>query len=155
MKTITGFWLHLNIKTSPMRNMNNQSCSTAPTSAACKSDILLADGLDQKYHSLWLPAIPLSTYRFRNQCAPNGHLQLWKQTLMQVAPGSCKHNKLGWFIHTGHKIWNWMYCSDNASLYQQDDHSVVWDTLELTPLEEHSTVFMPLPQLFLRYPSVP
>jgi hypothetical protein len=74
-----------------------------------------------------------SNYLFPTQGVTPAHLRLWKMALQQLAPGGRRRTRLGEFVETGHKIWEWSYDGEEdvilrqgkrdgrVSLYSKDD----------------------------------
>ncbi len=84
------------------------------------SDVLDAGGrcLDKKYLSRQRDKELWSTLIFPIKKPPQGHLRLWKEVLLAIAPQGRLQNKIGCFLTRGHKIWEWRYDEES----QQVDH---------------------------------
>jgi hypothetical protein len=82
-------------------------------------DILDASGkaIDQCYMRKCQPDKVWSTLTFPQERPPARDLRLRQTALMAVAPQGRLQDRLGRFIHKGHKIWPWQYDEENAKLF--------------------------------------
>jgi hypothetical protein len=80
-----------------------------------ESDVFAVDGrhLDERYKRLRKSDKCWSEYLFSKQKIPHSHIRLWKQVLIQLAPGGRRPIGLGRYIHASHKIWDFLYDPDD------------------------------------------
>lgn len=83
------------------------------------SDIFDARGttIDKKYLTRRLPEQRWSTYTFPIEVPPDKDFILWRNTLFELAAHRRGRNRIGRFLHQGHKIWDWRYQEDEEKLY--------------------------------------
>jgi hypothetical protein len=76
-----------------------------------ESDVFEVDGrhIDERYKRLRKQGERWSEYLFPKQKIPASHLRLWKQVLLQLAPGGRRPTSLGKFVTPSHKIWDFLY----------------------------------------------
>jgi hypothetical protein len=68
--------------------------------------VFTVDGrhIDERYKRLRKQEERWSKYLFPKQKIPSSHLRLWKQVLLQLAPGDRRPTNLGKYNHPSHKI---------------------------------------------------
>ena len=88
------------------------------------SDVLGANGktIDRRYLSQRLQEEEWSTITFPQERPPRKDFKLWKEALVQAR--SHRLDRLGRFLDTGHKIWNWRYCEASNSLLHMKESSM-------------------------------
>jgi hypothetical protein len=88
------------------------------------SDVLGANGktIDRRYLSQRLQEEEWSTITFPQERPPRKDFKLWKEALLQAR--SHRLDRLGRFLDTGHKIWNWRYCEASNSLLHMKESAM-------------------------------
>jgi len=83
------------------------------------SDIICVGGkyIDQRYLTLRRLDDKWSSYRFPNEDPTEDDLHLWKEAISQIAPNGRLRDKLGNFIHQGHKIHHWRYHAQSECIF--------------------------------------
>ncbi len=99
------------------------------------SDVLDAGGrcLDKKYLSRRQDKETWSTLIFPIEKPPQGHLQLWREVLLAIAPQGQLQNKIGRFLTRGHKIWGWSYDEESQRVFHHKGCSMDVYTPSLVP----------------------
>jgi hypothetical protein len=84
------------------------------------SDILDASGntIDSKYIKGCQQGDTWSTLIFTQESPPHRNSKLWEEAIHHIAPKGRPRHRLGRFLHSGHKIWEYRYDVENAKLYR-------------------------------------
>ena len=81
-------------------------------------DMLDARGnaIDLRYITPQQQGVWWSSYNFPKECPPPQDFRLWCQAVFWMKAEWRLHNRIGTFLHPGHKLWDWQYYEQATKL---------------------------------------